>query len=110
MALHPNRYSEIIFITACISSTSSVRIHAPDGLPAGAPHQVRQARQSDFRRPASMGFLRLVAISRLHRGLSKARRGIPTPEEGQASGQRGPPRLLEMPEAGRDRSTHHVVI
>src|SRR5579875_612399 len=98
MALHPNRYSEIIFITACISSTSSVRIHAPDGLPAGAPHQVRQARQSDFRRPASMGFLRLVAISRLHRGLSIAR------------GKRGPPRLLEMTEAGRDRSTHHVVI
>src|SRR5579875_596642 len=41
-ALHPNRYSEIIFITHCISSTSSVRIHPLQGLPAGVPHHVRR--------------------------------------------------------------------
>src|SRR5579875_3514882 len=41
-ALHPNRYSEIIFITHCISSTSSVRIHPLKGLPARVPHHVRR--------------------------------------------------------------------
>src|SRR5579875_1673651 len=42
IAFNPNRESQIIFITARVSCTSSVRFHPLDGLPAIAPHLARQ--------------------------------------------------------------------